>query len=72
MSPNRGLFANVLDLRSKCKGKKVAIIGDIHGCYDELNQLLDRIDWSPRDHILILTGDLIDRGPKIKETLMLL
>ena len=70
MSPNRGLFANVLDLRSQCRGKKVIVIGDIHGCYDELNQLLDRIDWSPSNHILILTGDLIDRGPRIKETLM--
>ncbi|HEX2106624.1 MAG TPA: metallophosphoesterase [Nitrososphaera sp.] len=70
MSLNRGLFASILDLRSLCKGKKVTIIGDIHGCYDELNQLLDTIDWSPNKHILILTGDLIDRGPKIRETLM--
>jgi hypothetical protein len=70
MTANRGLIANVLDLRSQCKGKKVTVIGDIHGCYDELNELLDRIDWSPSNHILILTGDLIDRGPKIKETLM--
>ncbi|MDQ3851836.1 MAG: metallophosphoesterase [Thermoproteota archaeon] len=70
MKPNRSAIAEVLDLRSHCIGKKVAIIGDIHGCYDELSELLDTIDWSPRSHILILTGDLIDRGPKIKETLM--
>lgn len=70
MSRTLGSFANVLDLRSQCKGKKVTVIGDIHGCYDELNELLDRIDWSPSNHILVLTGDLIDRGPKIKETLM--
>lgn len=70
MNLNRGLIANILDLRSQCKGKKVTIIGDIHGCYDELDQLLDTIDWSPSSHTLILTGDLIDRGPKIKETLM--
>src|SRR5918997_2210955 len=70
MSPPLGLFATILDLRSQCKGKKVTVIGDIHGCYDELNELLDRIDWSPSNHILVLTGDLIDHGPKIKETLM--
>jgi serine/threonine protein phosphatase 1 len=69
MTVNHGLIAKILDIRSQCKGKKVTIIGDIHGCYDELNQLLDTIDWSPSNHILILTGDLIDRGPKIKETL---
>jgi Calcineurin-like phosphoesterase len=63
-------YAEIFDLRMQCKGKKIAIIGDIHGCYDELCELLDAIDWSPRSHILILTGDLIDRGPKIKETLM--
>lgn len=70
MSLNRGLFARILDLRSLCKRKRVTIIGDIHGCYDELNQLLDTINWSPNNNILILTGDLIDRGPKIRETLM--
>ena len=62
-------IAPILDLRNKRKGKKVVIIGDIHGCYDELDELLDAIDWSPLTHITILTGDLVDRGPKIKETL---
>jgi hypothetical protein len=70
MKPNRGAIAQILDLRRHCTDKKVAIIGDIHGCYDELGELLDAIDWSPQNHILILTGDLIDRGPKIKETLI--
>ena len=40
MKPNPGAIAKILDLRSHCIGKKVAIIGDIHGCYDELNELL--------------------------------
>ncbi|MDQ4015399.1 MAG: metallophosphoesterase [Thermoproteota archaeon] len=70
MKPNRGVIDQILDLRMQCRGKKVAIIGDIQGCYDGLSELLDAIDWSPQSHILILTGDLIDRGPKIKETLM--
>ena len=39
-------------------------IGDIHGCYDQLLDLLGRIpiDWS-RDR-LVFMGDYIDRGPK--------
>lgn len=43
--------------------------GDIHGCYDELDELLDTVDWSPQKYVTILIGDLVDRGPKIKETL---
>jgi len=70
MKPNREAIAPIVDLRKYCIGKKVAIIGDIHGCYDELGEMLDAIDWSPQSHILILTGDRIDRGPKIEETLM--
>jgi Calcineurin-like phosphoesterase len=70
MKPNLETIAEILELQRHCTGKKVAIIGDIHGCYDELSELLDAINWSPQSHILILTEDLIDRGPKIKETLM--
>lgn len=70
MKPARGSIAQILDLRRHCTGKKVAIIGDIHGCNDELSELLDAIDWSPQSHILILTGDLTDRDPKIRETPM--
>ncbi|HEY6756109.1 MAG TPA: metallophosphoesterase [Nitrososphaera sp.] len=54
----------------QCKGKMVAVIGDIHGFYHELCELLDAIDRSPGSHILIPTGNLNDRCPKIKETLM--
>ncbi len=70
MKPNREVIARILELRRQCRGKKVAIIGDIHGCYDELSALLDTIDWSPHTHIVLLTGDLIDWEPKIKETLL--
>lgn len=40
------------------------VIGDIHGCYDALDQLLRKIDLDlDRDH-LWLTGDIVNRGPK--------
>lgn len=38
------------------------IIGDIHGCYDELEELLDKAGLADEDEI-IAVGDLIDRGP---------
>ena len=62
-------IAPILDLRSQCKGKTTVIIGDIHECFDEFSELLDSINWSPQTHVVILTGDLVDRGPKIKECL---
>lgn len=42
------------------------IIGDIHGCADELEELLDRIP--PGDRLLFV-GDYIDRGPDSRRVL---
>lgn len=39
------------------------IVGDIHGCYDELILLLDKAQFNPSCDILWLTGDLVARGP---------
>ena len=44
------------------------IIGDIHGCYDELQDLLDKSGIGDGDEIIAL-GDLFDRGPKPKKVL---
>ncbi len=38
------------------------IIGDVHGCYTELQELLNMVGISPNDEIIAL-GDLVDRGP---------
>ncbi|MDQ6962886.1 MAG: symmetrical bis(5'-nucleosyl)-tetraphosphatase [Mariprofundaceae bacterium] len=42
----------------------VYAVGDIHGCYDELRQLLDLISFDPNTDQLWAVGDLINRGPK--------
>ena len=47
-------------------------IGDIQGCFDELQALLQLIDFSPNRDRLWLTGDLINRGPKSLATLRFL
>ncbi|MBT0724237.1 bis(5'-nucleosyl)-tetraphosphatase (symmetrical) [Rosenbergiella sp. S61] len=39
------------------------LIGDIHGCYQELCQLLDQVAFDPAQDQLWLTGDLVARGP---------
>lgn len=39
------------------------LIGDIQGCDDALQQLLDKISFSPSRDTLYLLGDLVNRGP---------
>ena len=54
------------------------IIGDVHGCCDELEDLLEQLGYGrPGDGVwnhsegrrAIFVGDLVDRGPRIAETL---
>ena len=42
--------------------ERIFVIGDIHGCYDELMQLLEKMNVKEEDHI-ISVGDIVDRGP---------
>ncbi len=44
-------------------------IGDIQGCFDELQRLLEKIRFEPGCDTLWFTGDLVNRGPKSLETL---
>ena len=44
------------------------VIGDIHGCYDELQTLLDKAGLSSGDKI-VAVGDIVDRGPETPEVL---
>ena len=56
------------------------IVGDVHGCVDELEELLARLGWErdadgvhrhPGERRLIFLGDLVDRGPRIVDALRL-
>ena len=45
------------------------LIGDVHGCYDELIALLAQVEFDPSTDTLWLTGDLVARGPGSLEVL---
>lgn len=45
------------------------VIGDVHGCYDDLMMLLSKIEAKDNDANFIFVGDFIDRGPKVWECL---
>ncbi|HET7286646.1 MAG TPA: metallophosphoesterase, partial [Pyrinomonadaceae bacterium] len=51
------------------------IIGDIHGCFDELHALLTKLGYveghHPEGRKAVFLGDLVDRGPKVPEVLKL-
>jgi len=41
---------------------KSFIVGDVHGCFEMLKRLIDKIEWDPSGDRLIFIGDYIDRG----------
>ena len=47
-------------------------IGDIHGGYLALKQVLDRINYDPAEHILFFVGDYVDGWPESKQVIDLL
>jgi len=41
---------------------RVLVVGDIHGCYNKLIELMDIVEFDPERDFFVFLGDLIDRG----------
>jgi hypothetical protein len=42
--------------------QRTLVVGDIHGCADELKELVGKAGWVPGER-LVLVGDLVAKGP---------
>jgi 2',3'-cyclic-nucleotide 3'-phosphodiesterase len=73
---NRVISREINDIHDICKieesmdrinlfpNQDLFIVGDIHGCYNELDKFLNSIEYtSSKDNVLVFCGDYIDRGP---------
>ena len=47
--------------------QRTLIIGDVHGCADELKRLLKKVKANPKQDRILFIGDLINKGPKQRE-----
>ena len=55
----------MIDISFRMKNfQRVIIISDPHGCYAEIMALLMKLNYNPAYDILIIAGDLNDRGPE--------
>lgn len=48
---------------------RVLAIGDIHGMYEKLIKLMDKIRFAPEEDLLVFLGDYVDRGPDSEKNL---
>ncbi|KAL6705470.1 hypothetical protein ACN47E_006735 [Coniothyrium glycines] len=64
-------FKNMIQLRdmdhehlpAKHKHKRLVFVGDVHGCREELEHLLNKLDFNHKHDHLVLAGDMIAKGP---------
>ncbi|WP_374557386.1 metallophosphoesterase [Aquitalea pelogenes] len=45
------------------------VVGDVHGCFTELRQLLEQVVFDGSRDRLFSVGDLVDRGPESRQVL---
>ena len=66
---NKPCYVPVADWSAAIGDRRYVVVGDIHGCLDEVKKLLDNVKFNRDEDVLVSCGDIVDRGPKIRETI---
>ena len=62
--PERSMqSSDAMHIRLPTGSARVIVIGDVHGCVQELGMLLKACKYSPEDDVVVLVGDLLNKGP---------
>lgn len=73
VNPEDEIIVELLDTNNTINiDHGIDIIGDVHGCYTELNELIGKLGyviggqkiWHPDGRKIVFVGDLADRGPE--------
>ena len=54
-------------LSAEAQRARTIVVGDVHGCLLELQELLAKCDFSPERDSVVLVGDLVNKGPSSVE-----
>jgi serine/threonine protein phosphatase 1 len=60
---------NHYSMNEKKNPEKIFAVGDIHGCFERLVRLIDRIHLDEKSDTIVFLGDYINRGPQSREVL---
>ena len=63
---DRSVNTRALSLRPR---QRLIAVSDIHGNLRLFNKLLDQVRYTPGSDVLVLAGDLIEKGPQSLDTL---
>ncbi|KAL8420671.1 hypothetical protein RB594_003455 [Gaeumannomyces avenae] len=63
-SKSSGIRVETLDKKYLPTGdRRLIFIGDVHGCREKLDQLLDKVGFRPNTDHVVAVGDLVNKGP---------
>ena len=50
--------------QTQLQSRRLILVGDVHGCGDELDILLHKCHFQQGADVLIFNGDVVNKGPK--------
>ncbi|OMH82079.1 Bis(5'-nucleosyl)-tetraphosphatase, symmetrical [Zancudomyces culisetae] len=61
--------ARDVTLELKAKDRRILFFGDIHGCINEFNRMLEMLEFNKSKDLVVLLGDLVGKGPSPLEVI---